>query len=177
MLAERKQACNAERRALFQMNGAEKHPRGKIQMDLQGLVDQHEITVALGRFARILDGREWDAVGEVFADDVTFNYGDGREQSGIAAMTLQFTSLLGGCGPSQHLLGSIQVTVDGDTALSRAYIQARHQGKGDRTHLFLDSNGEYIDRWERRPRGWRIVRRDAVWHMIIGDMSVLGPAT
>jgi hypothetical protein len=38
----------------------------------------------------------------------------------------------------------------------------------------LDSNGEYIDRWERRPQGWRIVRRDVVWHMNKGDMSVLG---
>ena len=143
-------------------------------MDLQGLIDQHEITIALGRFARILDGREWDAVGEVFADDVTFNYGDGQEQKGIAAMTLQFSRFLDDCGPSQHLLGSIQVTVEGDKGLSRAYVQARHQGAGDKAHLYLDSNGEYIDRWERRPEGWRIVRRDARWFMNPGDVSVLG---
>jgi ketosteroid isomerase-like protein len=143
-------------------------------MDIQGLLDQHEITIGLGRFARILDGREWGAVGEVFADDVTFNYGDNNERSGIAAITLQFSRFLDACGPSQHLLGSIQVTVEGDTGLSRAYVQARHQGAGDKAHLFLDSNGEYIDRWERRPQGWRIVRRDVVWHMNKGDMSVLG---
>jgi ketosteroid isomerase-like protein len=113
-------------------------------------------------------------VGEVFADDVTFNYGDGQEQKGIDAMTSQFSRFLDACGPSQHLLGSIQVTVEGDRGLSRAYVQARHQGKGDKAHLYLDSNGEYIDRWERGPRGWRIVRRDVVWHMNKGDMSVLG---
>lgn len=143
-------------------------------MDLQGLLDQHEITIGLGRFARILDGREWDAVGDVFADDVTFNYGDNSEQSGIAAMTAQFRRFLDVCGPSQHLLGSIQVTVSGDKGTSRAYIQARHQGAAGKAHLFLDSNGEYIDQWERRPQGWRIVRRDAVWHMTVGDWSVLG---
>jgi ketosteroid isomerase-like protein len=143
-------------------------------MDLQGLIDQHDITNGLGRFARILDGREWDAVGEVFADDVTFNYGDGQEQKGIAAMTLQFSRFLDDCGPSQHLLGSIQVTVEGNHGLSRAYVQARHQGKGDKAHLFLDSNGEYIDRWKRGPEGWRIVRRDARWFMNPGDVSVLG---
>ena len=143
-------------------------------MDLQGLLDQHEIIIGLGRFARILDGREWSAVGEVFADDVTFDYGDGHERSGIAAMTWQFSRFLDDCGPSQHFLGSIQVTVDGDKGLSRAYVQARHQGKGDKAHLYLDSNGEYIDRWERRPEGWRIVRRDARWFMNPGDVSVLG---
>ena len=95
-------------------------------------------------------------------------------RSGIAAMTLQFSRFLDACGPSQHLLGSIQVTVEGDTGLSRAYVQARHQGKGDKAHLYLDSNGEYIDRWERRPQGWRIVRRDVNWHMNMGDVSVLG---
>jgi ketosteroid isomerase-like protein len=143
-------------------------------MDLQTLSDQHAITIGLGRFARILDGREWGAVGEVFADDVTFNYGDGQERSGIAAMTTQFSRFLDACGQSQHLLGSIQVTVTGNTGLSRAYVQARHQGKGDKAHLYFDSNGEYIDGWERRPQGWRIVRRDVVWHMNMGDMSVLG---
>ncbi len=143
-------------------------------MDLQTLWDEREIAIGLGRFARILDGREWGAVGEVFADDVTFHYGDGKEQSGIDAMRLQFSTFLDACGPSQHLLGTVQVTVNGDTGLSRAYVQARHKGAAGKDHLFLDSNGEYIDKWERRPEGWRIVRRDVVWHMMMGDISVLG---
>jgi ketosteroid isomerase-like protein len=142
-------------------------------MYVQTFLDEREITHGLGRFARILDRREWDAVGDVFANDVTFNYGDGLEQSGIAAMRANFQRFLDVCGPSQHLLGSIMITVTGDTALSRAYVQARHQGAAGKAHLFLDSNGEYIDKWERRPHGWRIVRRDAVWFMMQGDMSVL----
>ncbi|MDB5395418.1 MAG: nuclear transport factor 2 family protein [Rhodospirillales bacterium] len=142
-------------------------------MDLQTLWDEREIAHALGRFARILDGREWSAVSEVFADDLTFNYGDGAERSGIAAMTEQFQRFLDVCGPSQHLLGSIVITATGDSAISRAYVQARHQGAAGKEHLFLDSTGEYIDKWERRPQGWRIVRRDVVWHMMQGDMAVL----
>jgi ketosteroid isomerase-like protein len=143
-------------------------------MDLQTLWDERAIMHGLGRFARILDGREWGAVGDVFAEDVTFHYGDGHERAGITAMTEQFSRFLDVCGPSQHLLGSIVSTVTGDIAVSRAYVQARHQGAAGEEHLFLDSNGEYIDRWERRPEGWRIVRRDVVWHMMQGDMAVLG---
>ncbi len=143
-------------------------------MDLKTLWDERAIIQGLNRFARILDGREWGSVAEVFAQDVTFHYGDGVEQSGIRAMTKQFSRFLDACGPSQHLLGSVFVTVTGDTGISRAYVQARHQGAKDKEHLFLDSNGEYIDKWERRPEGWRIVRRDVVWHMMQGDPSVLG---
>jgi len=144
-------------------------------MDLQTLLDERAIMHGLGRFARILDGRQWDAVHEVFADDVTFNYGDGREQSGIAAMTKQFRDFLGGCGPSQHLLGSIVITVEGDKGTSNAYVQARHQGRNGKENLRLDSNGEYVDQWERRPEGWRIVRRDVNWLVSTGDMTLLGP--
>ena len=142
-------------------------------MNLQSLIDERDIMHGLGRFARILDQREWGAVGEVFAGDVTFNYGDGQERRGIEAMREQFERFLGSCGPSQHLLGTIVITVEGDAGTSRAYVQARHQGAGEKAHLLFDSNGEYVDRWERRPEGWRIIRRDAVWHMSMGDPSVL----
>lgn len=142
-------------------------------MNLQSLIDERDIAHALGRFARMLDQRDWDTVGEVFASDVCFNYGDGQEKQGIEAMRDQFARFLDPCGPSQHLLGTIVVTVVGDTGTSRAYVQARHQGAGEKAHLFFDSNGEYVDRWERRAEGWRIVRRDVVWHMHMGDPSVL----
>lgn len=142
-------------------------------MNLQTLIDQRDITHALGTFARILDGRQWPRVSEVFADDVTFEYGLG-EKAGIAALIENFSSHLDPCGPSQHLLGSIQVEVDGDSAVSRAYVQARHIGAGDRAHLTLDSNGEYIDQWQRRTEGWRVVRRDVRWFHQIGDYGVFG---
>lgn len=135
--------------------------------------DRLAIMNQLGRFARILDGRNWDAVGEVFAQDVTFDYGDGGEKAGIAALTEQFRRYLDVCGPSQHLLGSVMLTFEPNGAVSRSYVQARHQGLGPKAHLFLDTNGEYIDRWERRDGGWRIVRRDAVWALHMGDFSVL----
>jgi hypothetical protein len=77
------------------------------------------------------------------------------------------------CGPTQHLLGSIQIEIDGDTAVSRSYVQARHQGLGDKSQAIFDTNGEYTDRWERRAEGWRIVRRDARWDLFSGDSAVL----
>ncbi len=134
---------------------------------------EQELLNQLGEFARILDQRRWRDVGTVFANDVSFNYGDGQEQQGLAALTDNFQRYLDPCGPSQHLLGSIQLEVDGTTAITRAYVQARHQGAGDKAGLYLDSNGEYIDHWQFTEAGWRIVRRDVSWFMLKGDMTVL----
>ena len=72
---------------------------------------------------------------------------------------------------AQFLLYSIDI--NGDTAISRSYVQARHQGLGDKSHAIFDTSGEYTDRWERRAEGWRIVRRDARWDVFSGDSSVL----
>ena len=143
-------------------------------MSIPSAIDERLVQNGMGAFARILDGRQWDRVGEVFAEDVTFNYGDNQEQSGIDSMRAQFMRFLDVCGPSQHLLGSMMLTLEGSAIVSRTYVQARHQGAGAKSHLFFDSNGEYIDRWERRAAGWRIVRRDVKWHMHMGNPSVLG---
>lgn len=135
--------------------------------------DEREILNQLGAFARILDERRWDDVPSVFADEISFNYGNDLEQSGLEALVQNFRQFLDPCGPSQHLLGSIQLFLSNDSAETRSYVQARHQGKGSKAELFLDSNGEYIDQWKRGENGWKIVRRDVRWFMLKGDMSVL----
>ncbi len=135
--------------------------------------DEREILNKLAEFARILDGRQWQRVAEVFDSAISFNYGDGKEQQGIEALTENFKTYLDPCGPSQHLLGSIQVEQQGNEIITRSYVQARHQGAGDKSDRFFDSNGEYIDRWQCQGNGWRIVRRDVRWAMLKGDMSVL----
>lgn len=134
---------------------------------------ERDILNTLSEFPRIVDRNEWERVAEVFAENITFNYGDGEEQAGLDALLRQFQIFHNRCSAMQHLLGSIQVEVNGNGAVSRAYVQARHQGRGERSQLFFDTHGEYIDQWERLPQGWRIVRREATWGMFMGDPSVL----
>ena len=140
-------------------------------------MDERDIMRGLANFARILDAKDWDRLPEVFADDLSFDYGAGGEQQGIDALRANMTRFLDHCGGTQHLIGSVLVDfgVDGDedSAISRAYVQARHQARDDSGGPVFDSNGEYIDRWERRSQGWRIVRRDAVWATRSGDASVI----
>lgn len=143
-------------------------------MNLQQLLDEREITRGLSEFARILDNKEWDRLGEVFAEDLCFDYGADGEQQGMNALRENMRRYLDVCGGSQHLIGSILVDMDGDQAVSRSYVQARHQRPGDFGGAVYDSNGEYVDEWQRRPEGWRIVRRDVRWFAHYGDPAVIG---
>ena len=140
---------------------------------LQILLDERNIVRALSRFARIADGKKFDALGEVFAPDVVFDYGSGCLESGLSALQAFISRHLDHCGGTQHLIGSIIVDIDGDTAVSRAYVQARHQREGDFVGPVFDSNGEYVDRWERRAEGWRAVHRTATWAANAGEAEIL----
>ena len=137
---------------------------------LQRLVDERDIAVQLATLARILDSREWARVPAVGAAEVSFDYtASGTDVHGREALLANFRQFLDVCGPSQHLLGSIIIEVDGEHALSRSYVQARHRSKDPLDPRLFDSNGEYIDRWERRAEGWRMVHRRAIWASMSGD--------
>jgi ketosteroid isomerase-like protein len=142
---------------------------------LQQLLDERAIGVQLATLARILDTRAWSRVPEVVAEDVRFDYtNSGADVAGRDALLANFRRFLDVCGPSQHLLGSLIVEVDGDRAVSRSYVQARHRAKDPADPRLFDSNGEYVDRWERRDGRWLMVHRHAIWASQSGDPSVIG---
>ncbi|MDE2437193.1 MAG: nuclear transport factor 2 family protein, partial [Sphingomonadales bacterium] len=147
---------------------------GLASAALAELAAERAVRDGLARFARILDCKDWAALGDVFAADVAFDYGLG-EQVGLDALSANMRRFLDTCGPSQHLIGSVAIVVDPGAlgATSRAYVQARHQRPADPNGPVFDSNGEYIDRWQRRAEGWRIVRRDAVWQTQSGDPAII----
>jgi hypothetical protein len=145
---------------------------------LEFLAAEYEIRQKLGQFARVLDGKAWADLGEVFAEDVRFDYGSGIEESGMDALRANMRRFLDVCGPSQHLIGSllIEVSADGSTARSQSYVQARHQRPNDPLGPIFDCNGEYHDQWRRGPDGWRIMYRRATWQSHFGDPAVLQAA-
>jgi hypothetical protein len=138
---------------------------------LQELLDERAIIARLDLFAYLLDHREWLRVGEVLAPDA-FAYGE----SGVDdIVNRSLRRHLGGCGPTQHLLGNYRVQVTGDAATSVTYARVMHQGKGARAHLTWECLGEYRDAWRRTSAGWRMVRRDFQVRVALGDMDVLQP--
>lgn len=139
-------------------------------MDIQRLLDEREIWRVLCRLARAMDARAWAELGDIFTLDATADMGEGPlDRAGIEATYRRY---LGSCGPTQHLLGTFTAEVDGDRAESRCYIRDLHMGRGDKSHLFLSSSGEYRDRWVRTATGWRIAHRTKTNDIVQGTFAV-----
>lgn len=141
---------------------------------MQELLDERDISRQLSKFVRLLDKRDWNGFADIFDENVVFDYAEGIERQGLSEMLGRVSGFLDNCGATHHLLGSLIIEVSGDTAVSRAYIQSRHQGKDERSHLYFDACGEYIDTWERQGQNWRIVKRLAVNMLSQGDIGALG---
>ena len=65
--------------------------------------DRDQIIERLADIATALDTRDWDGLGELFTESATGYGAAGREQ-----IVRTVRDHLGGCGPSQHLLGKPQ---------------------------------------------------------------------
>jgi hypothetical protein len=150
---------------------------GSSARDAMSAAADAAIRNQLARLVRMLDARQLDDLGSVFVENVLFDYGDGAgERSGLATMTELFATHLGRCGHTQHMLGSISITIDGDRATSAAYVQARHLAIGPPAVPWpdaFDTNGDYLDQWRLIDDRWLITRRDASWHMFVGDPAIV----
>lgn len=142
---------------------------------LQVLVDQQEITDVLHRYGYALDGRDWALLRTCFLPDVVGDYGagplhgyDAVEQ--LCRVTLEPLSV------SQHLIGNVTVTVDGDAAGASCYLHAQHVRPGLPGGEQFVFAGRYTDRLVRTRDGWRIAERtlEAMWTS--GNPAVIGLA-
>ncbi len=143
-------------------------------MTLDDLLAEREICRKLAQFARAMDERNWRALDELTADDITADLGIG-EIAGRDAVVEFMRTFLDECGTTQHLLGSILVDVDSHTATSRAYVSDLHVGTGENEGLTFRTLGDYHDDWKRIDGDWLIVRRVKKNRAALGSIEVLGP--
>jgi hypothetical protein len=144
-------------------------------MSAEILMLTREVEVALGRYARACDRRDWAAFDAVFAPDATADYAGQFALQGREAIVASIRAHLGGCGPSQHLLGNFAIAIAGKSAESHCYVRAFHQGRGDKAHLTYEAFGEYEAHWRRLPEGWRALEWIMRVHCETGSPEILGP--
>jgi SnoaL-like protein len=122
--------------------------------------DRRAIVDVLCEAAWIFDHKQWERMAEVFTPD-SVAYG----RRGLAAITANTVRYLGGCGPTQNLLGNHRVRVDDDSASVTSYVRAFHFAAGvatmarARAEQHWDFVGEYHDELVRTADGWRITSR------------------
>lgn len=142
------------------------------ELTLETLLDHARITDVLNRYASALDQRHWSALDQVFTADAIAHYEGLGEFHGLAAITELVSSVLLRCAASQHLLGNISISVEGDSARAHCYLQGIHTGLGSYEGACYTVWGEYRDQLVRGPQGWRIVHRTLSGIHAQGDIGL-----
>ena len=140
---------------------------------MEDTADHWPIARVLDRYAEALDSRRWELLSDVFVPGVEFDFGEWVATSRDEAV-VAIRSYLDACGPTQHLLGNYRIESDGESASSRVYVRAFHQGVGQASGKTYEMGGEYRDALRRTPQGWRITRREGVVFWETGTRAVLG---
>jgi hypothetical protein len=136
--------------------------------------DRAEVFDVLNRYADAADRRDWSLYDQVFTPDATADYGVSK-LAGREAIVALIRNSLGGCGPTQHLLGNHTVQVDGDEAHASCKVRAFSRGAGDRSADTYELLGTYYHDLVRTADGWRTqhLRMDVA--VELGTRDVLQP--
>ena len=86
--------------------------------------DRQDITDVLLRYATGIDRRDWPLFRTVFADDCELDYGEVGSWKGVDAVTEFMQQAHAMAGHTMHRLTNQVITVDGDKAQSRTYVDA-----------------------------------------------------
>ena len=126
---------------------------------LQCLLDRVEISDLLARYSTALDSRDWELLRDVFVPDADCEYGALGHPHGVDEIIALVRATLDGLDATQHLVGNIVVSVDGDAATAEAYLIAQHIRRGAAGGDDYLIGGRYSDLLARTPAGWRIAHR------------------
>lgn len=150
-------------------------------MPMEHLQLEREVVIVLNQYAQLCDAREWSLMDQIFSPNATAQYGD-RVLANPTAILAMLRDNLGGCGPTQHLLGNLSVdaTPAGDgppMVVTRIAVRASHCGAGENRHETYECMGHYKDMWCKTENGWRIAHRTMVVAFEFGNRKVLRPAS
>ena len=126
------------------------------------LADREAIRDCLYRYARAIDRSDADLLRTVYwpdaIDDHVLYIGNAYEFIDWCV------PLLAQVEHSQHMLGNVQIDLDGDTARVETYYHAyerRRRASSEPYEMFV--GGRYLDKFERRQGEWRILHRYVTW--------------
>jgi hypothetical protein len=139
---------------------------------VQILLDEREVVQIALRYCRALDTKDWALLDDVFVADATAELGSPEQLVGIEAIRGRIRTALELLDDSQHLVGNHEVSIDGDRASHRCYLQAQHirtAATGGPNYIVA---GRYEDRLVRTAAGWRIAHRTLVVMWTDGNLAV-----
>jgi ketosteroid isomerase-like protein len=140
-----------------------------IEQQVQWLVDRALISDLLHSFARALDTKDFAAYVDNYTEDGTIELPQPSSTTGGKLLMRRDEMLakvphsLAKYSATHHLSSNHQITINGDTASSRSYLQAVHVGATPLDHW--DGGGWYDSSYRRTAAGWKFVtvKLTVVW--------------
>jgi 3-phenylpropionate/cinnamic acid dioxygenase small subunit len=132
-------------------------------VSLEELSDRHEISQLMIDYSTAIDQRRFDDLDAVFTPDAYIDY---RVSGGIDGRFPEVKAWLASVLPNfpayYHMLGNVDIRLDGDTATSRAVcfnpmVMGGDAGQNSAQIYFVGI--WYVDAFVRTPQGWRMARR------------------
>ncbi|OBG89864.1 polyketide cyclase [Mycobacterium sp. E802] len=121
------------------------------------MTDRDDIVDVLVRYATGIDRRDWPLFRTVFTEDCVLDYGEIGAWSGVDAVTEFMEQTHAMAGHTLHRMSNHAITVDGDTAAARTYVDALILAQDNNSGV--NAVGFYDDELVRTENGWRIARR------------------
>ena len=119
--------------------------------------DRQDISDVLLRYATGIDRRDWTVFRSAFTQDCELDYGEIGTWHGVDAVTDFMEKSHAMAGHTMHRLTNQVITVDGDVAVARTYVDGLIMfGENDSG---VNAVGFYDDDVVRTDAGWRIARR------------------
>jgi 3-phenylpropionate/cinnamic acid dioxygenase small subunit len=119
--------------------------------------DRQDIADVLVRYATGIDRRDWPLFRTVFTDNCQLDYGEVGSWQGVDAVTEFMQQAHALAGHTMHRLTNQVITVDGDSAQARTYVDALIMLADNNSGV--NAAGFYDDEFVRAERGWQIARR------------------
>lgn len=120
------------------------------------MTDIDEIKQLKYRYLRCVDLHLWDELAETLADDVTASYGARLSYDSRDAVVRGLAEQMTADVLTEHRVTHPEITVDGDTATGRWYLQDRVIVPAFSTMII--GAAFYYDAYERRDGRWVITR-------------------
>jgi len=120
--------------------------------------DRADIIAITHDYCWALDRNEWHELDDVFLPDATAVLGS-HDCADRDQIKQTVENALGKLDDSQHIVGTHQVRVQGDTATSRCYLHAQHIRRDAEGGPHYVVAGRYEDDFVRTADGWRIKHR------------------
>jgi hypothetical protein len=140
----------------------------------QAALDRFAIQDLIARGAQAQDDHDWDLLASCYEPDATYIHPTGQ-LDGADAIVDRSRRALSSLDASQHLVGSILVTLDGEEAEAISYFQAQHVRNDAEGGPMLIIAGTYRDRLRRCDDEWRIVERRQTYTWRDGNAAVTRP--